>query len=173
MNIKPQSQEEYLDSDELEANRLLLQRKFDNDLANSVRWSRFSLIASIGGIALMLAGGAGALIIGAVAGPTTGGVVGGVAALSGTLINIFNHLVFNPARSANDQLNDTSKILVEEIKIVNALKMAGPLGEEDRNRYKKLIISKYLDLPEPTLEDKPSKITKKLGSSDGNGSPKV
>jgi hypothetical protein len=144
-----------------EASELLF-RKAGIDIANARRWDGYSLIASGVGLAFTLAGIAVLITTGAIAGPVTGLIAGGVSTVAGLIINVFNHLVFNPAGSARAQANDTCRILLEEFKRENATRMLEGLDGEDRQRYRKLIISKYFDLPGPTLEGKANEKPKRL-----------
>jgi len=117
--------------------RDFLNRKYEDDLENAKTWRRFTLVASAAGVAVIFLGAAGAIVVGLVAGALAGGLVGGISTLAGLITNIFLHLVYNPAEKANEQLERTCAMIVEEERREEDWLFLDKLDKEEQ---KKLII---------------------------------
>ncbi len=123
-----------------------LDEKYKNDLHNAEYWRNYTRIVSSVGVAIIFLGAAGAITVSFFAGPLVAGVVAGLSTLSGLLTNIFLHLVSDPAGKANQQLEDTCKMIQEEIEHVENMVLLMKLNEDEQREYIKYKLYKRNDI---------------------------
>lgn len=133
--------------------RDFLNRKYEDDLSNARIWRRFTVIASVTGVVIMFLGVLGGGIIGIVAGALFGGLVGGMSTLVGIITNIFLHLVYNPAKKADEQLEHTCTLIAEEERREEQhredLQLLERLDEADRKEYIKRRLFSHIPSAKP------------------------
>jgi len=140
--------------------RDFLSRKYEDDLANAKVWRRFTLIASIIGVAVIFLGSVGGIVTGIISGALVGGLVGGISTLAGLITNIFLHLVYDPAEKANEQLERTTAMIVEEEHLEEQyqedLQLLERLDEVDQKEYIKQRLFSHISSTAltPTREEK-------------------
>jgi hypothetical protein len=149
--------------------RDFLNRKYEDDLRNAKIWRRFTLVASALGLALVFLGVAGGIVTGLIAGALVGGIVGGISTVSGLVTNIFLHLVYNPAEKANERLEHTCMLIMEEerreAQRKEDLQLLERLDEADIKEYIKQRLFKHIPSAElPPAEGISGKVEKRSRS---------